>query len=78
MVVPVVFSLGSHQELIEIHLDSRVWSFGFDHAKMRAGLCDFGKKRISLSRYLAARYDDDEVKQVLLQITNFLLLIIRA
>lgn len=53
-------------ELIEQHLDSRVWSFAFDHAKMRAGLCDFGKKRISLSRYLAARYDDDEVKQVLL------------
>lgn len=53
-------------DLISHYLDDRVWTFGFDHAKMRAGLCDFRKKRISLSRFLAARYDGEEVRQVLL------------
>mgnify|MGYP002383302567 CR=1 FL=1 len=42
------------------------WSFGFDHAKRRAGQCDYTKKRITVSRYLAARFDDDEIHQVLL------------
>ena len=51
--------------LIALHLD-RSWSFGFDHAKTRAGLCDYAAKRISVSRYLAAKYDDDEIHQVLL------------
>lgn len=51
--------------LIALHLDDS-WSFGFDNAKRRAGLCDFGRKRISVSRYLAARYDDDTNHQTLL------------
>lgn len=51
--------------LIAQHLDSS-WSFGFDNAKRRAGLCDFSRKRISVSRYLAARYDDDVNHQTLL------------
>jgi predicted SprT family Zn-dependent metalloprotease len=53
-------------EMMAHHITESGWSFGFDHAKMRAGLCDFKKKRISVSRYLAARYDDDEVRQILL------------
>jgi hypothetical protein len=53
-------------EMMTHHITESGWSFGFDHAKMRAGLCDFKKKRISVSRYLAARYDDDEVRQILL------------
>ncbi|MCL2515776.1 MAG: SprT-like domain-containing protein [Microbacteriaceae bacterium] len=52
--------------LIRLHLDPAVWSFAFDNAKKRAGLCDYGKKRITVSRYLAARWDDDEVHQTLL------------
>jgi len=52
--------------LIALHLDPAVWSFGFDNAKTRAGQCDFGAKRITVSRYLAARYEDDEIHQVLL------------
>ncbi|KQO97412.1 SprT-like domain-containing protein [Leifsonia sp. Leaf264] len=52
--------------LITLHLDPAVWSFGFDNAKKRAGLCNFTEKRITVSRYLAARYDDDEIHQVLL------------
>lgn len=52
--------------LIALHLDSTVWSFGFDSAKTRAGLCNYQAKRITVSRYLAARFDDDEIHQVLL------------
>ncbi|MDO7882828.1 SprT family zinc-dependent metalloprotease [Antiquaquibacter soli] len=51
--------------LISLHLDDS-WSFGFDNAKTRAGLCNYTTKRISVSRYLAARYEDDEIHQVLL------------
>lgn len=51
--------------LIDLHLD-RSWSFGFDNAKTRAGLCDYTAKRITVSRHLAARYQDDEIHQVLL------------
>ena len=52
--------------LIKLYLDERVWSFRFDHARTRAGLCDFTNKRISVSKYLAAKYEDDEIHQVLL------------
>ncbi len=51
--------------LITLHLDD-TWSFGFDNAKRRAGLCDYTRKRISVSRYLAARHDDDANHQTLL------------
>lgn len=54
------------QALIAMHLDPAVWSFGFDNAKRRAGLCNFTTKNITVSRYLAARYDDDEIHQILL------------
>ena len=53
------------EALIRMHLDDS-WSFGFDHAKRRAGQCDYRAKRITVSRYLAARFDDDEIHQVLL------------
>src|SRR3546814_18270873 len=46
------------EALIALHLDA-TWSFGFDNAKRRAGLCDYTRRRISVSRYLTARYDDD-------------------
>ncbi len=51
--------------LIALHLDAS-WTFGFDNAKTRAGLCNYTAKRITVSRYLASRYDDDEIHQVLL------------
>jgi predicted SprT family Zn-dependent metalloprotease len=51
--------------LIALHLDPS-WSFGFDNAKKRAGLCNFTAKRITVSRYLAARYEDDDIHQILL------------
>lgn len=51
--------------LIALHLDP-TWSFGFDNAKTRAGLCNYAHKHITVSRYLASRYEDDEIHQVLL------------
>ncbi|MBX3195641.1 MAG: SprT-like domain-containing protein [Schumannella sp.] len=51
--------------LIRLHLDES-WSFGFDNARTRAGLCRYDRKRISVSRLLAARFEDDEIHQVLL------------
>ena len=53
------------EALIAAHLDPS-WTFAFDNAKRRAGLCDYTRKRISVSRYLAARYDDDTNHQTLL------------
>lgn len=52
--------------LIALHLDAHEWTFGFDSAKTRAGLCDYTAKRITVSRYLATHFDDDEIHQVLL------------
>lgn len=58
------------EALIRMHLDpvfgAGAWTFGFDNAKRRAGLCNFTNKRITVSRYLAAKYDDDEIHQILL------------
>lgn len=53
------------EALIALHLDNS-WSFAFDRATRRAGLCDFGRKRISVSRHLAERFDDDAIHQTLL------------
>ncbi|MEI3849808.1 MULTISPECIES: SprT-like domain-containing protein [unclassified Microbacterium] len=53
------------EALIRLHLDDS-WVFGFDNAKRRAGLCNYRDRRITVSRYLAARFDDDEIHQVLL------------
>ena len=51
--------------LIDLHLDPS-WSFAFDRATTRAGLCDHRARRISVSRHFAERYEDDEIHQVLL------------
>lgn len=53
------------EALIRLHLDE-TWTFAFDNAKRRAGLCDFQRRRITVSRYLTARYDDDTNHQTLL------------
>ena len=52
--------------LIRMHLDPAVWSFGFDNAKRRAGLCNYTDHRITVSRYLSEKFEDDEIHQVLL------------
>lgn len=58
------------EALIRMHLEPEfgagTWSFDFDHAKRRAGLCDYTRRRITVSRYLALKFDDDEIHQILL------------
>lgn len=58
------------EALIRMHLDpvfgAGSWSFGFDHAKRRAGLCNYTERRITVSRHLSARFEDDEIHQILL------------
>lgn len=54
------------EHLMTAHLGAGSWSFGFDHAKTRAGQCDFARKRITVSRHLAVRFAEDDVDQVLL------------
>lgn len=54
------------EALINAHLDPAVWTFGFDRAKRRAGLCNFTDHRITVSKVLAELAEDDDVHQVLL------------
>lgn len=42
------------------------WHFDFDHGKSRAGMCNYRKRRISLSRHLATRNSDEFNRQTLL------------
>ncbi|NBU23524.1 MAG: M48 family peptidase [Actinobacteria bacterium] len=42
------------------------YSFGFDRAIRRAGLCDYTRRRITLSKHLLANSDLDQIEQVLL------------
>lgn len=57
---------GWAEALLRLHLPDAGWSFGFDRAVTRAGQCDHAARRITVSRHLAARYEDDEVHQILL------------
>ncbi|MGO1544689.1 MAG: SprT-like domain-containing protein [Gulosibacter sp.] len=52
-------------ELIAQYLDDS-WSFVFDRAKTRAGKCNFDRREISVSRYLAEKHTDEQVRQTLL------------
>ena len=52
------------EALIRMHLDSE-WTFAFDHARTRAGLCNYTKKTITISKHLLES-DDDAIHQVLL------------
>ena len=42
------------------------YSFGFDRAVRRAGLCNYTQKRITLSKHFVANSDLDAIEQVLL------------
>ena len=53
------------EQLLRTHLDD-AWTFAFDNAKRRAGACDYRRRRITVSRYLSARYDDETNRQILL------------
>lgn len=48
------------------YLDTSVWSFGWDSAKRRLGVCKYDEHRISLSRYLVDLHPLEDVRQVIL------------
>ena len=48
------------------HLDMNEWSFAFDSAKRRAGLCNYTDKTISISRYMVDIHNMEETLQVVL------------
>jgi len=47
-------------------LSSRGWSFKFDNAKNRLGLCNFSTTTISVSRYMAGAANEEELTQIML------------
>ncbi|RIX30264.1 SprT-like domain-containing protein [Amnibacterium setariae] len=64
MLAPDVVRLA--EALLAQHLPGRGWTFAFDRAVRRAGACHHVERRITLSRHLAERAEEDEVRQVLL------------
>lgn len=42
------------------------WSFGFDNARRRAGLCNYSARRVSVSRTLMALYSPAQVRETIL------------
>lgn len=54
------------EELLAAFLPGLGWTFGFDRAVRRAGVCRYDERRITISRHLAERAEEDEVRQVLL------------
>lgn len=42
------------------------WRFDFDRAKVRAGACHFGDRRITLSRALTGAHGEEEVRETVL------------
>jgi predicted SprT family Zn-dependent metalloprotease len=47
------------------HLDMAVWSFGWDSAKKRLGVCKYDQHLISLSRYFVDYHSLEEIDQVM-------------
>ena len=54
------------EDLLAVHLPRGGWTFGFDRAVRRAGACHHAAQRITVSRHLVERAEEDEVRQVLL------------
>jgi SprT protein len=52
--------------LMQQHNLAREWSFDFDRSKVRFGKCDYGKKRISLSRHLVEANGIEAVRETIL------------
>lgn len=53
------------ETLMGEHLNLETWSFGFDSAKKRLGVCKYSEHLISLSRYFVDLHSLDEIDQVL-------------
>ena len=53
------------ESLMAEHLEMAVWSFGFDSAKKRLGVCKYAEHLISLSRYFVDLHSFEEIDQVI-------------
>ena len=53
-------------DLMRLHKVPAVWSFQFDHSKVRFGKCNYTKKEISLSRHLVQLNSEAEVRDTIL------------
>lgn len=53
------------RELMDQH-GLKAWTFEFDDAVRRAGMCSYGKRRISLSAPLTRIHDEREVRDTIL------------
>ncbi|MGB0939955.1 MAG: SprT-like domain-containing protein [Candidatus Puniceispirillaceae bacterium] len=62
---PLQAVLNQGYELMEMHGLSG-WQIRFDHARRRAGLCDYNRKVISLSRHYARYAEFSHIKDTLL------------
>src|SRR5436190_12975378 len=54
------------EDLMRLHKLSPKWSFKFDRSKVSFGKCHYGKKQISVSRYLVELNGEDEVRDTIL------------
>jgi predicted SprT family Zn-dependent metalloprotease len=54
------------EDLMRLHKLSPKWSFIFDRSKVSFGKCHYGKKQISVSRYLVELNGEDEVRDTIL------------
>ena len=62
---PLQAVLNQAYELMELHGLSG-WQIRLDHARRRAGLCDYNRKVISLSRHYARYAEPDHIKDTIL------------
>ena len=53
------------ESMMREQLDLQVWTFGWDSAKKRLGVCKYAEKRISLSRYFVELHSLEEIDQVM-------------
>ncbi len=53
------------RDLLGQSLSDRGWTFGFDRARKRLGVCRIGRKQITLSRHLTQTLPDDEVEDTI-------------
>ncbi len=51
--------------LMAAHLDLKIWTFAFDSAKKRLGVCKYAEHQISLSRYFVDLHSLEEIDQVM-------------
>jgi hypothetical protein len=56
----------AHQLMKKHRLTGKGWSFEFDRAKYRLGLCNHTRKLITVSKHFTGAADEDQFEQALL------------